>query len=99
TRSKRDWSSDVCSSDLSVVYSRIPFYAVHPAVLAGFAVLAAGVLWLGRTLFLRLPALSPRMEWAIGGGALAVWWCVQLAAAWCSSEERRGGSGRRTRRS
>ena len=68
---------------LSVVYSRIPFYAVHPAVLAGFAVLAAGVLWLGRTLFLRLPALSPRMEWAIGGGALAVWWCVQLAAAWC----------------
>src|SRR5699024_5907996 len=31
TRSKRDWSSDVCSSDLFMGYKRVPWYSVRAA--------------------------------------------------------------------
>src|SRR5699024_11932352 len=81
TRSKRDWSSDVCSSDLAPELMRKPRLAI--------ALLAGGVVaWVLAAL-----SIGPLLAWVVTGpdvlpgDAAAV--CSQCLAA--RSEERRVG--------
>lgn len=66
---------------VSIGCSRIPFYTVQPAVLAAFGLSAAAVLVLAWQGWRRLwrQGISARTEGLLAGGALVLWWVLQLA--------------------
>ena len=69
---------------VSIGCSRIPFYTVQPAVLAAFGLSAAAVLVLAWQGWRRLwrQGISARTEGLLAGGALVLWWVLQLTMAW-----------------
>src|SRR5699024_11753464 len=87
TRSKRDWSSDVCSSDLALLGGSILHkVGFIPLITGGFSLLAIGI-------GLSLWTFGMDTLWPFIASLLVVGLGSGLATR---SEERRVGKGRRT---
>src|SRR5699024_11880247 len=90
TRSKRDWSSDVCSSDLTITVATTLLAIVSHLDGAGAS-----------TFLITIPAMLPLYE-RMGMSRLVLATCVALGAGVMNvlrSEERRVGTEGRVRRS
>src|SRR5207247_5109187 len=93
TRSTRDWSSDVCSSDLAppVNYSFVPTWAIFLGTLVTLCLVGLIVSWWKRR---KKPALPPKTPREIALEELDLI-AGEIAAA-DRSEERRVGKESRT---
>src|SRR5699024_11692297 len=82
TRSKRDWSSDVCSSDLCVLYVGMIALLLGVFFGIGLMILAGGSGWL----------LVPMIAAGVACLRVGNWWLPKIGRASCREREEVGNA-------